>query len=129
MTDDLKTIRDALVDMRFAYWNKDADCPHDFETYALEKTEKAISCIDRLEQRMTWQPIETAPKDGTRILLAGPEGPFKQPVVGRWDEDKYAAKPKPYWNNDRAGIFGIREIRTNQPTHWMPIHQMPKDVK
>lgn len=66
---------------------------------------------------MEWQPIETAPKDGTRILGAWPSFLkknewFIQPVffvcgvwLHGWDED---------------------EDQPLKPTHWMPIPTPPQ---
>lgn len=38
-------------------------------------------------------------------------------VVGEWDEDRYGAYPKPFWNND-INRRKIREARKNQPVRW-----------
>ena len=56
-----------------------------------------------------WQPIETVPKDGARILL---------------------------WTNDYKGRAYIDCVLPNGetntysciPTHWMPLPQPPKDA-
>jgi hypothetical protein len=45
---------------------------------------------------MTWQPIETAPKDQL-IMLWRPE--FHGCDIGRSDKDQYAKKPSPYWRS------------------------------
>jgi len=75
-----------------------------------------------------WQPIETAPKDGTRVLLF-----FKTPIftginiiIGRWNGDVYAKKQRPYFTHDLERIAGTRETRSNQPTQWMPLPQPPE---
>lgn len=39
---EIRSLRKALYNMRFAYWNKDAECPHEFEKSALDETEKLI---------------------------------------------------------------------------------------
>ena len=66
----------------------------------------------------TWRPIETAPKDGTRIiLLMGNLGV----QVGRWETQKYNKKPVPYWTCDIEALLGIGSMRDNQPTHWRPL--------
>lgn len=70
---------------------------------------------------MTWQPIETAPKDGDVLLYC----PRRGVVRGRWDTSKYAKKPRPYWTNDRECLWGIAATRDDQPTHWMPLPSPP----
>lgn len=71
---------------------------------------------------MNWQPIETAPKDGTRILLFVGGSMI---VVGQWDSDRNAAKPKPYWDNDLRYVFGKTHARSVPITHWMPLPKPP----
>lgn len=64
---------------------------------------------------MTWQPIETAPKDGTEILL----------YVGIMKHDYAVA----HWN-ERYWQMGVHQDRFysefGQPTHWMPLPEAPK---
>ncbi len=70
-----------------------------------------------------WQPIETAPKDGTPVLLFAPDD-VPQIVVG------YA-----YKHSSRADVFWIYmdEALANispggaDPTHWMPLPTPPED--
>lgn len=66
-----------------------------------------------------WQPIETAPKDGTSILVWR----RNQVLVAHWDIDKYAKTPRPYW-----GAFDVWNKTSNRltpPTHWMPMPRPP----
>lgn len=72
-----------------------------------------------------WQPIETAPKDGTRIMLfcSGKYGA----VFGHWNKDQYSKKPRPYWTNDKEQLWGVYDTRANQPTHWKPLPKPPKE--
>jgi len=42
MVAEIRRLRKALYSMRLAYWNKDADCPHECEKWALEEAEKLI---------------------------------------------------------------------------------------
>lgn len=59
-----------------------------------------------------WQPIETAPKDGTRVLVA--------------DEDVWMAVARywpcnSYWIEDAAS-----GMKLNPPTHWLPLPPPPQ---
>lgn len=56
---------------------------------------------------MTWQPIETAPMDGTRVLLATPSG--------RIADGSFHA---------RYDIWAWPYVMVN-PTHWMPLPEPP----
>jgi hypothetical protein len=62
---------------------------------------------------MDWQPIETAPKDGTRILLWVLSQYDPREAVGRWDSHGY-------WAIDYNDV-------PCDPTHWMPLPAPPKE--
>lgn len=60
-----------------------------------------------------WQPIETAPKDGTWILIWGEQwsgAPI--PDVGHWDDDD--------WRDDEHTVLAFA-------THWMPLPAPPSE--
>lgn len=66
---------------------------------------------------MEWQPIETAPRDGTSIKMRGryralSDGPLIE-VDGRYDSGGYTEG----WETDRGAHFN--------PTHWMPLPDPP----
>jgi len=67
-----------------------------------------------------WCPIETAPKDGTKILL----GRFVEgdDYDGIMSVDRYR-RPE-----DNAGWvgFGLFNMRWWPPTHWMPLPSRPR---
>lgn len=73
---------------------------------------------------MTWQPIATAPQDGTEILLACDDGAVG---AGFWDHAQAAWRAKPgwFWEMDRGDLgtaknaFGV--------THWQPLPEAPVD--
>lgn len=77
-----------------------------------------------------WQPIETAPKDN-RILLGWVVGIFTgiNCVIGRWNNDSYAKKPRPYWTHDLERLTTVYGTRSNQPTHWMPLPEPPEAIR
>lgn len=78
---------------------------------------------------MKWQPIETAPKDGTKVLIVNDEGAID--VAGyfeQWNESKEFVRTAKdgdvyrtlreecgYWCTDTAYC----------PTHWMPLPEAP----
>lgn len=84
-----------------------------------------------------WQPIETAPKDGSHILVGAPKRKFElQPgyVVVRDEEPAFVAEAcwgrswvdktdrwiEPFSDQDEQG--GCMEY---YPTHWMPLPNPP----
>ncbi len=80
---------------------------------------------------MIWQPIETAPKDGTWILLCGGRIEY-----GWCQEDEkpsavvaqYAGLSKnPVWQFAwyDSGYYG----KYIEPTHWMPLPKPPVDAE
>ena len=91
---------------------------------------------------MEWQPIETAPKDGTDIILGAPGQEFQgQPTsprstIGHWTTDEECRVymgdcggachcPEyeyldPHWISWDGGFTD-----ENPPTHWMPLPEPP----
>jgi hypothetical protein len=67
-----------------------------------------------------WQPIKTAPKDGTRILLFMPKTNFKI-YVGQYlrNEDRSEA-----WY---CGGFGT--LSSTKPSHWASLPEPPRRTR
>jgi len=61
-----------------------------------------------------WEPIETAPKDGTQIIVCSEKGNVWCNV--KWEKRQRAG--------DRWEHFTIGALLFN-PTHWMPIPKPP----
>ena len=66
-----------------------------------------------------WRPIETAPKDGSEILLAHPDGSM---VVGWWREDRTRGKVCG-WSD---GWSDGDDFAMTWPTHWRPKPAAPE---
>jgi hypothetical protein len=73
-----------------------------------------------------WQPIKTAPKDGTRVLLVWEYGL----VLAHWTDDAAFKQCAfgPGWEVDRSegDCWYAFSLRPDQPTHWMPLPEPPK---
>ena len=74
---------------------------------------------------MNWQPIETAPRDGTSILLFCGGQPEDNMAVGFWSTSIWVT----YGNQNIKGAWVIYECRSDtievHPTHWMPLPPPP----
>ena len=73
-----------------------------------------------------WRDIESAPKDGTRILIAGgtrqhpdsmggPE-PISQPYIAHWDD---------LWKQWEGNPVSHSDCYSHEPTHWRPLPEPP----
>lgn len=71
---------------------------------------------------MEWQTMDTAPKDGTKILLHIRPHLY---VVGWWSDDKYSRKPRPLWETSDY-MYGKTVSRMCPPLHWAPIVEPAK---
>jgi len=75
---------------------------------------------------MEWQPIETAPKDGTRVLIAD----AKNVETGQWSPAYYSGTGyfvdyDEGWDDDRYDAAQRFYRNGPQPTHWMPLPAAP----
>jgi hypothetical protein len=75
-----------------------------------------------------WMPIETAPQDGSQILLWGPcmqisVGYFQQ--HSSWGEEPWMLTADGCMAIERMSDFGV-DYRTASPTHWQPLPSPPE---
>jgi hypothetical protein len=73
-----------------------------------------------------WKPIDTAPKDGTEVLLWN-----GNVVIGYFENGKQFDSSKNHfcqWTTGReyAGSYDLGYAIIATPTHWMPLPQPPK---
>lgn len=63
-----------------------------------------------------WQPIETAPLDGTQIMLWSS---VNGAIIAQWS-------PRPaFWDTGFASEMDGDPIEVIDPTHWMPLPKPP----
>lgn len=100
---------------------RDAHTKEHFERVTLEMHEAAAKAVrSRPRSRRPhqgadmseWQDIETAPKDGTRVLLVRADNP-----------EMHTA----FWRDGKWLCGGMGYV--NGPSYWMPLPPPPKDAK
>lgn len=71
---------------------------------------------------MEWQPIETAPKDGSEIFVWGTveDSPYARPHIGSEGLERVA------WAGDGWWITSPQcDAWVPEPSHWMPLPPPP----
>ncbi len=68
---------------------------------------------------MDWQPIATAPLDGTDVLVH--LGDDRPPVVAGWFGDE-GQNVSDWWME-----YDTQNVVRGKPTHWMPLPEPPKE--
>jgi len=104
------------------------------EYFAKERITELEQQLEAARKDAGWRPIESAPKDGTDVLLHG-DG---RTTFGHWCEpsdkptikyrDGFAPEPEweefePFWASWDGGFTD-----EHPPTHWMPLPQSPADA-
>jgi hypothetical protein len=95
-----------------------------YQTNGRDGPVETLYTLQEAQAMRLWQPIETAPKDGTKIMLYCPRLGVCGP--GHWEVQRYLRRPKPFWSHWGETIWGIQWLRADQPTHWMPLPEPPK---
>lgn len=88
---------------------------------------RAAVLADR-ERREGWQPIETAPRDGTTVVVYFKgHGPMTVAWEDPWGDGPEAAT----WcvTDHKHGPYPVRGYRTGDDTHWMPLPEPPTGDK
>ena len=76
----------------------------------------AAAKIERLRAELAkhqWRTMDSAPKDGTPVLLSIPAHDAAH--IGRWNDDAYAKTPRPFWEWDS---YSKTILRSHQPIAW-----------
>lgn len=135
MTDELKASMLSVAQFRAQLERQMYDIENHLilELRACEGKQSAIAALARLDgfyamkgeviagyaearQASAWQPIESAPKDGTRILLARKQLMSGELTVVSGSWNRGGAFSGPYWQNG---------MNLQDPTLWMPLPLAP----
>lgn len=108
MADRLVRLDDVLTALRDTYDEFQWDTAQLF-------VEAAVAALVALPEAPHWQPIATAPKDGTPVRLKW-DGTTVG-AIGRWCSA--SKRPKPYSTDDWRDVKGDDVLL--MPTHWTPL--------
>ncbi|HEU4635425.1 MAG TPA: DUF551 domain-containing protein [Edaphobacter sp.] len=74
-----------------------------------------------------WQPIETAPKDGTRVLVC--YGSKPRVIVAYWQSEPslWEREDVPCWAvfEPEDPFYSVYLLDEYEPTHWQPLPKPP----
>ena len=76
---------------------------------------------------MTWQPIETAPRDEIILLYRPSAQDWAKVTIGKWNDQSYHKRPNPFWEFCTC-IGSTGEARAWVPTRWMPLPLPPSEA-
>ena len=119
----LRAESDELIKYQFSHTKEAMSCLQRLHDLSLEAAD-ALQALERVP--MTWQSIDTAPKDGTNVLLYFSGLGW---VRGSWDSQTHHRKPKPYWTHDCIQYMGVAHARANQPSWWQRLPPTPPESK
>jgi hypothetical protein len=71
---------------------------------------------------MKWKPIETAPKDGTKVLVWSKDYTWEGIGIAFWGRSNPLNRQA--WLGGHCGVDHI-----SQPTHWMSLPKAPKECE
>jgi hypothetical protein len=95
------------------------------------------ACAQQLEFALAnlWQPIDTAPKDGTDIIVGYDCGSVWIVHVAWWRQLEDWMRHDPEWSDDDVAWWSYTNNPVTQerldghrtPTHWMPLPEPPTE--
>lgn len=97
---------------------------------ALTLEEKEAAFMDLYRTKNEWQPIESAPKDGTYVLLYYPAWKREVWIGHYWITEtlnygKSTGRREAWYANGMASLFSTSKTEP-QPTHWLPLPLPPE---
>lgn len=113
MSDNTKAIITAQIEGLRA-------CVQDLVCYLKALLSKRDERIKELESQLEWQPIETAPKDGT-VILCNERGRVYTAFWGVKTPAEY------YYNQTSKTPQWLSHNFPQEPTYWMPLPEHAKE--
>jgi len=96
--------------------------------------ESVLTAWNQREAPQGWQPIETAPRDGTAIILAASHGVS----VGWWEDseptfkwrfvDDFDLTPTGCCDDESDDRVPCNGMHADTPTHWQPLPTPPEKL-
>ncbi len=112
-----------LTDDELLSWLEEtSDKAHATASRSAPQLRQLAARFRELLAQQEWQPIETAPKDGTLIEIREKSGRVQ---IAQWGEPGYN-EPN-WWVQLTQGGFSMNEYPTTNVTHWRPLPAPPKD--
>lgn len=115
--------------------NHFANAKCDCNAGEIERLRAELAASREREARMRWQPIETAPKDGCKVILFYRNSHNKpRTVMARWLTDEQAAETDAddvgleggwYECIDNWSDYTEVAIHEGEPSHWIPLPSPP----
>jgi hypothetical protein len=84
--------------------------------------------LERLEVENAWQPIESAPKDGTAILVHHPKSGVCEGYAMKKDGVWYVMDGVNQYQNLDGTMRPTTTYLLSEPTHWKPLPKAPEGV-
>lgn len=117
---DIERVKSAVLN---ELWGKHKPSEQSLEEVAEEITRAALNASEavKMVREMEWQPIETAPRDGTPVLILTNYGKMataysRERKVSDKDGSEYG------WIDYMRPQHGYGSV-----THWMPLPTPPKE--
>lgn len=111
---------------------KQLDIEVEIRKDAVDKRWECMKENAELKKQNEWQPIETAPKDGTSVLVHSYK--WIEPTMMYYSSEEYFEEEygdseymESGWYVSHGMDFDQPDEYTREPTHWMPLPTPPKE--
>lgn len=105
--------------------------PHTLERYVIDKQAAEIDAlrkrVQELESAQQWMSIESAPKDGTDVLVMYMhiDTQIVHNAFYAAESDGWEADSVGWWSYEHSEVSRVHLTDWMTPTHWMPLPQPP----